>query len=301
MKELQLTIHGEHYILISDYKDNDGYRLGLNRLVKKTFAFDFEDWYQGGYWRGRYIPYSLLHKDELVANVSVSIHDYLVDGVKKTYLQIGTVVTEEEYRGKGLSRVLVENILKEYEGLELIYLYANDSVLEFYPRFGFVAGKEFVHSKLAQKSGKQMPYRKLDMDSELDRGLLLQLAANTLPMARISMLDNPGLPMFYLTKFMRDNIYYFEELQLAAVAELESDTMVLTDIFTIKEFALEDVICSLMDRPTMRVVLGFTPRETEGYDCEPIVEEGSTFFVRSMGTDCSTPLGHGRFPILSHT
>ena len=300
MYEKPIMINGENYVLISDYKDNEKYRQGLNKLTTKTFGFDFEDWYQAGYWKGRYIPYSLLQEDELVANVSVNTLDYLVDGERKAYLQIGTVMTEERYRGKGLSRVLMENILKEYEGFELIYLYANDSVVEFYPRFGFVSAKEYLHSKLFHKEGKQVPYRKLDMSTSEDRELILRLVTNTIPVSRISMLDNPGLPMFYLTKFMRENIYYFEELQLAAVAELEEDTIYLMDLFAIKEFKLEEVICSLMDREKMKAVLGFTPKDTEGFACEPITEEDSTFYVKSTTIDYSDILGQGRFPILSH-
>ncbi len=300
MNKVPKTINGESYTLISDYKDNEKYRQDLNKLARKTYAFDFEDWYQAGYWKDRYRPYSLLHKEELVANVSANTLDYLVGGERKTYLQIGTVMTEETYRGKGLSRTLMEIVLKEYADMELIYLYANDSVLEFYPKFGFTPEKEYVHSKVMHKTGKQLPYRKLDMNSDEDRALIYKLVADTMPISGISMLDNPGLVMFYLTKFMRENIYYFEELKLAAVAEFEDDTIFLSEVFTSNEFMLEEIVRSLMDRETMKVVLGFTPGDTEGYDCEPINEEGSTFFIkRNSPLNMSVP-GKGRFPVLSH-
>ena len=113
-------------------------------------------------------------------------------------------------------------------------------------------------------------------------------------------MDNPGLPMFYLTKFMRENIYYFEELQLVAVAELEAGNLYLTDIFTTKEFDLEGIISSLMDREEMKVILGFTPRDAKGYDIEPLSVEGSTFFVKGRAVGNGNPLGYGRFPELSH-
>lgn len=300
MKEQLISINGENYALITNFKDNEKYRQGLNKLTRNTYGFDFEDWYQAGYWQDRYIPYSLMHKEELVANVSVNTLEYLVDGKRKSYLQIGTVMTDESYRGKGLSRALMKHVLKEYEGLELIYLYANDSVLDFYPKFGFIESKEYVHTKLANKSGKQHPYRKLDMNSKEDTKLLFQLVTDTLPLSRVSMIDNPGLPMFYLTKFMRENVYYFEELQLAAVAELEEENLYLTDIFTSREFDLNEIISSLMDREEMRVILGFTPKIAEGYEAQPLSEEGSTFFVMGSALKNGSPIGYGRFPVLSH-
>ncbi len=300
MKEVAVKIKGEDYTLIADYRENEQYRQGLNQLTRKTYGFDFEDWYQAGYWRDRYIPYSLLHNGELVANVSCNTLDYLVNGERKSYLQIGTVMTEESYRGKGLSRALMEYVLKDYEGVELIYLYANDTVTDFYPKFGFLKAKEYVHSKQVIRSGKQYPTRKLDMNTVEDRELLLNLVTDTLPVAGISMVDNPGLPMFYLTKFMRENIYYFEELQLAAVAEFEEGVLNLIDIFTPKDFVLEDIISSLMDREEMPVILGFTPKNADGFEIQPLTVEDSTFFVMGRALEAGNPLGYGRFPLLSH-
>ena len=52
-------------------------------------------------------------------------------GKKKNYIQIGTVMTDNEYRNKGLSRYLIEKIISEYkEKSDCIYLSANDTVLK---------------------------------------------------------------------------------------------------------------------------------------------------------------------------
>jgi predicted GNAT family N-acyltransferase len=291
-----ISIQNEEYILIKDYKDQEGYRHSLNRLTKKTYGFDFEDWYQAGYWGDRYIPYSLVHQGEVVANVSVSKMDFSIDGGIKHCLQIGTVMTDETYRHRGLSRLLMEEVLREYEGgCELIYLYANDSVLEFYPKYGFTTAEEYVHTRRVSKSGKQHPSRKLNLNDLRDRELLLRLVTDALPVSKISMVENPGLAMFYLTKFMAEDIYYFEDMNLAAVAEYEDGNLLLLDVFSPKELCLEEVIHSLLVRDSSKVTLGFTPVESAGYDCEILKEEGSTFFVRGKNI-----LDHGRFPILSH-
>jgi ribosomal protein S18 acetylase RimI-like enzyme len=291
-----ISIQNEDYILIKDYKDQEAYRRSLNRLAMKTYGFDFEDWYKAGYWKDKYIPFSLIHQGEVVANISVSKMDFLINGEIVPCLQIGTVMTEEEYRHRGLSRALMELVLKEFEGsYQLIYLYANDSVLEFYPKFGFTKAEEYVHTRKFIKSGKQYAYRKLDMKLPEDRELLVRLVTKTLPVAKISMVGNPGLDLFYLTKFMSEDIYYFKDLDLAAVAEFEDGNLLLMDAFCPKEFHLEEVIFSLMDREQMKVTLGFTPTIMAEYDCEILKEEGSTFFVRGKYI-----MDHGRFPILSH-
>ena len=73
----------------------------------------------------------------VVSNVSVNRIRFDLGGKKKDYIQIGTVMTDEKYRGKGLNGQIMERVLKEYEGkADGIYLFANDSVLNYYPKFG---------------------------------------------------------------------------------------------------------------------------------------------------------------------
>lgn len=288
--------NNEEYLLIKDYKDHTKYRHSLNKLAQKTYGFDFEEWYRQGYWTDKYMPYSLLNNEEVVANVSVNTIDFLMDGKLRHTLQIGTVMTEEAYRNKGLSRELMNIILKEYEDkYELIYLYANDTVLEFYPKFGFNQAEEYNYSRQFIKRENTYTARKLDIKDAGDMKIITHLVTNTLPTSRISMVGNVGLDMFYLTSFMSDNIYYIEALDLAAVAEFEEGNLTLLDVFCEKEFDLDEVINSLINQEEMKVTLGFTPFNTSLYTCEQMQEAGTTFFVRGQN-----PVGKGRFPILSH-
>lgn len=43
-----------------DYKENEKLRQSFNALAERTFGLNFEDWYQNGYWRENYIPYSMV-------------------------------------------------------------------------------------------------------------------------------------------------------------------------------------------------------------------------------------------------
>ena len=58
--------------LIKDYMRQDALRHALNDLTRATYNFDFERWYQDGYWEGDYIPYSFLEDDKVISNVSVN-------------------------------------------------------------------------------------------------------------------------------------------------------------------------------------------------------------------------------------
>ncbi|MHB8131821.1 MAG: GNAT family N-acetyltransferase [Mobilitalea sp.] len=293
---LKLTINLEEYLFIKDYKDNSEYRQSFNRLAKKVYGFDFEEWYQQGYWSNKYRPHSLVHNGEVVANVSVNTIDFLVEGELRHTVQIGTVMTAEDYRGRGLSKELMNLIVNEYEDTcELMYLYANDSVLEFYPKFGFVQTEEYVYTRQFTERENKLTYRKINMKDAEDKATITRLISSTLPVSKISMIGNPGLDMFYLTAFMSEDIYYIEELDLATVVEFNDDNMFLMEVFCEKEFDMEEVINSLINKPEMKVTLGFTPLIDTGFSCELLKEEGTTFFVKGKNIT-----GRGKFPILSH-
>lgn len=307
MNSKKVIIHNEEYELISDYKDIEQYRQSLNYLTQKTFGFSFEPWYSQGYWGDKYRPYSLAYKGEVVANVSVNPIDFLIDGCLHPIIQIGTVMTAEEFRHKGLSKILMEEILNNYsDSCEMIYLYGNDTVLDFYPRFGFVKAVEYIQSKTFYKQDDNslkldspaelnLSFRKLNLQVEKDKAILTRLVTDTVPVSRVSMIGNPGLKMFYLAFMMSENIYYDEEADLAAVAEYEEDKMTLIDLYCSRQFDLDEVILSLVNKPSMKVQLGFTPIDSTAFITGPLKVEDQTFFVRGRNL-----IGEGRFPVLSH-
>ncbi len=291
----QIMIGEEDYLFVKQYQDNEELRSELNRLTRETYGFEFEDWYQQGLWTDRYRPYSLLYKNRLVANVSVNPIDFIEDGRLYHTLQIGTVMTDPKYRNKGLSRTLIDIIMEEYEGkVDLMYLYANDTVTQFYPKFGFQQAKEYIYSKQYTRQAKNT-FRKLDGRDREDRQLLLRLISNTRQVSKYAMIDNPYLPMFYVTGPLADCCYYCEELDLVALVEYEEDSMVVQDLFSTETFDLDEVIASLLDQKERRVLLGFTPSNTAHFYKELLEEPGTTFFVKGNNF-----IENGRLPVLSH-
>ena len=296
MNTLTRVMMGEEdYLFVKQYQDNVKYRSGLNQLTRQTFGFDFEGWYHQGFWTDRYRPYSLVHNNRIVANVSINPIDFVVEGKLYHTLQIGTVMTDPGYRKKGLSRVLFDIIMEEYDGkVDLIYLYANASVRQFYPKFGFIQAQEYIYSKQYTRSTKYA-FRKLDGTNATDRQLLFRLISNTKRYAKYAMVDNPYLPMFYLTAPLAECCYYCEELDLAAVVEYEEDGMLVDDFYCSGEFDMDEVIASLLDLDHRKVLLGFTPQNTTSFHCDLLQEQDTTFFVRGIHF-----VEKGRLPILSH-
>jgi len=295
-----LLIDGKKYIYKCNYKDDVKLRNSFNNLTEKTYGFNFKQWYEDGYWGEKYIPYSLVDGDKVVSNVSVNIMDFFILGEQKKYVQIGTVMTDEEYRGQGLCRVLMELVLKEWEDkCDLIYLFANDSVLDFYPKFGFEVCDEYQYSINKTKEDKTEKIRKMSIDNDSDREIIYNMACNAIPLSKVSMKDNTSLIMFYCTYFMKDNIYYLEDYDTVAICEFNEDILYLQEILSRKEVKLDDIINAMMDEKTKKVVLGFTPRDISPYKKTLVNEEDTTLFIK-IGKDNPFKAGELMFPVLSH-
>jgi len=296
----EVLVGDRRYGFAKDFKHNELLRKSYNELTRKTYGFDFEQFYQDGYWSSKYMPYSLLDGENIVANVSASIVNCLVLGERKSYIQIGTVMTDAAYRNQGLSRFLMEKVIEEWKNkCDMIYLFANDSVLDFYPKFGFTAASEYQYSKTIASNNENIAAEKLDMSLEQSRELVIEKVNNSILMSKLAVLKNVSLTMFYCTSFMRDKVYYLKEQDAIVIAEFQGDTLYLQDIFTSSEVDLDNVIMSLINKEVKKVVFGFTPNDTEGYYVKLLKEEDTTLFVTK---DDATLFQNNKlmFPVLSH-
>lgn len=288
----------EQFKLIKAYQNNAVLRQSFNQLAEKTFGLNFEDWYQNGFWSENYIPYSMAVHDEVVANVSVNIIDMIWDGEKKYFIQLGTVMTREDYRKQGLIRQLMEEIEKDFGAMaEGMFLFANDNVLSFYPKFGFEKETEYQYSKEVHPKGAGTA-QQVPMKEKKDLNRLIQAMEESEIHSRFEMTDNIQLIMFYVTKFMHENVYYIEESDSYVIAEIEEGNLLIHDVYSRAMIDLDSVI-EAFGREIHSVTLGFTPINEKGYTIREIQEEDTTLFIKGKSL---TGLGKDKimFPTLSH-
>ncbi len=286
------------YLLIKNYKDDKKLRTSFNELAKKIFGLDFEDWYQNGYWGENYMPYSIADGEKIIANISVNIMDFACDGKRKHYIQLGTVMTDEAYRHQGLSRFLMEKIIKEYrEQIDGIFLFANNNVLNFYPKLGFQKSKEYQYSKTVQNvdimSAVPVPMR-----SRTEWKMLEAAMKNSICNGSFEMAYNPGLIMFYITKFMKECVYYVKDQDAYVIAQMGDKDLLIHNIYSNKVVDLNSMI-KAFGSDIKQVTLGFTPWNTQGYIKSEVQREDDTLFV--MGKDFENfDRKRKMFPTLSH-
>lgn len=294
---MDVDVRGQRFEFSDQIRDDERLRPGFNALTRETYGFDFETWYQNGNWGDRYQPYVLAKDGKVVANVSLNRMEVVLEGRRVALAQIGTVMTAPAFRHQGLSAYLMGRVLEAVrrEGRP-VFLFANDSVLDFYPKFGFVRGTE-TQCVIPLRQGGQSRFRRLDMNREENRARVLSLYGAGQPFSALYEVDNPGLMMFYLESFMKDCVYELECGALA-VAEREGDVLLLHAVLNNGHVDLFEAARQVADANTLRVCLGFSPKDRAGFQQEPFKEEDSTLFW----LDGKKPQGFEglRIPQLSH-
>lgn len=288
---------GHALVLDTDISQHAERRASFNRLAERTFGLSFEAWYQRGGWTDRYRPYALLCQGQVVASVSVSRIDTAIDGRPKRFLQLGTVMTDEAFRGLGLSRWLMERVLMEWRGrCDGIYLYANDGVRDFYPRFGFAQAQEYQAAVDVTPGGGAV--RRLDMESAGDTALLHEAYRRNNPFSRMPMLDGWGLVLFHCMGPLRDGVYRVEAADAIVILGEEAGAPLCYDILGGEASSVAQILAPFIRAGGERMRLGFAPKDIPEEAMTPLIEEDTTLFVLD-GMENPFALRRTMLPLLS--
>lgn len=291
----------KNFKLIYNYFDDEKYRSSFNNLAISTFDIDFERWYKKQLFFNKYCAYSFIHKNQVVSNVSINKMELIVDGIKKKALQLGTVMTSSEYRNQGLAAALINHIIKKYEKeYDFIYLFANDSVLDFYPKFGFKKAVESAYiMDTAQLSKKTSVINRLNPENADDYKTIIRIASNRIPISeKLSAVnDNWPLIVYCLYEFKND-LYYLKEEDTIVILRREENTLHIYDILSLKPFDLDNIIEKIKDKEDEKIEFHFIP-ELKRYKVTRTLQErqDDTLFVRGEAALPSEIL----FPMTSQT
>lgn len=285
------------YEIVKHYRNDSALRASFNALAEKTFGLDFEGWYQNGFWGDNYDPYSVVIDGKVAANVSVNRTDMVFGGKRRKLLQLGTVMTDENYRNRGLIRAIMAEVEKDFPDVDGMYLFGNDSVVDFYPKFGFRKGTEYLYTKTVCLDG-ECEMKQIPMQTGADWVLLQKAMDASVFRGGCDMVDNSGLIFFYVSQFMQECVFYSKTLDAWAIAEREGEELLLHNVFAAKAVSLNEVIRAF-GSGVKRVTLGFAPADGADFEKREHHEEDCTFFVKG---DCFGEFEAGclRIPSLSH-
>jgi predicted N-acetyltransferase YhbS len=277
--------------LVSHYRENEVLRNSFIQLAADIFGIDFTSWHEKGYWGDRYIPFSFADGDRIVANVSVNELDFIIEGKSYKAIQIGTVMTDPDYRNKGLSASLMNHVLDVYQGkYDFMYLFANDSVLNFYPKFGFEEVEEYQYAAKITAGQSGFGFRKLELADDLD--LIEKIVYGRVPVSKtFSTANSSGITMYHILNVFTDHLYYHAEKDAIVIFTRENGTVQLYDVISSSPIKINDTIAFFGSLDEIQ--FHFTPDDSDfQYHRVPFKRDGALFIKKRPGMELPKFIKH---------
>ncbi|EAG1184567.1 N-acetyltransferase, partial [Listeria monocytogenes] len=208
--------------------------------------------------------------------------------------------THPNYRGQGLAKNLLNHVIAKYEDqYDFLYLFANDTVLDFYPKFGFERIEESSFTvdacNLKKKASK---LKKLNPDNKTDFQLISRIVSERAPLSNIlDVKESEDLLMFYVLIALKNELYYLEELDVIVLMEQEGTDLYVLDILSTKKLDVVEVLSYLSTKKIETIHLLFTPEKSKYIDAAYIIETEDMLFVRP---NVLTSENYFLFPATSH-
>jgi hypothetical protein len=226
--------------------------------------------------------------------------DVIINDKQYKGIQIGAVGTLPELRNQGLSRRLMELLIDKYSSeVDLFFLFANDSVMDFYPKFGFQKIDEYIYTSELTNSGTDYAARKLNMDNKEDYNLIIDFVQNRQPITKILGADNYGyITMWHLLNHHRENIFYLAEEDVIIIEEEKDSTIHIFELFNKMPIELETLLPRITSSERIAEAKFYFPPDQLKYEYETSVKEETGLFVLSSVEIGNDPF---RFPTTAKT
>jgi len=270
--------------ILENYRDNEQLRNEFFLFTKKVFpSIGFDEWYRRGFWKVEYVPYSIVEDGRIASNVSMSRMTILVDGVPVRGAQVGTVGTLPEYRGRGYSRILMEHVLGKYESeTDFIFLFANETVLDFYPKFGFEAREEVNFVSKSDIPRSAYAARRLDIGSESDFAIIARLVEGRRDLTRLFGARSYGfITLWHVLNIFPRHLLYLPESDIIIIASEAQGCLHVWDVIYGEPFEIFSVLLRIIERNDITSIMYHFPPDVLNFDYdETEVDTDSGLFVR---------------------
>jgi GNAT superfamily N-acetyltransferase len=229
--------------------------------VPKVFeSISFRRWRDVGAWDDGYIAFSFMEGDRIVASASRQRMEILLHGERMRAWQLTAVGTLPEWRRRGLQHQIMRRLLDATPAGELLFLFGNQSVLHFYPRFGLERHREYFFRAPCAVTPSGPPLRALEFERAADRELVLRIAAAAEPVTTgFGVRDHGRLVLWYWTNLFPTGVCHLPEHDAIVVATQTGGLLEVHDVLAATPIDLPAVLPRIASEPVTELEFGFTP------------------------------------------
>ena len=281
-QESGMQKENEKGTLIVDYKSDPVLRNLFYDFIDTVFpSADFREWCNKGFWADEFVPYSLVDDGKIISNVCISKMKLLIEGNETNGIQIGAVGTIPEYRNKGLSRYLMDIALDKYQNsADLFFLFANETVTDFYPKFGFKQYNEVVYRSESDIPASNYSARKLNISDQSDITILNSLLNRRAPLTKLfGAVDYSFITMWHVFNICKDDIYYLEDENIIVIYTQKNNHLDIWDVIYEDEFDITETLSKVINNKIESINFHFPP-DVLNYKYDHTEKSDTLLFIR---------------------
>jgi len=260
----------------------------------------FSPWGARGGWVDGYDVFAMVFDDQIVGTVGWQSMRYVINGKERSGYQLGAVATRADHRNRGLARLLMNKVLGELDAPDQpVILFANSSVLDFYPRFGFrrLAQSSFIGHIDVHPTGTLAP--RLDLAKSTERAWLADHCARASAVGLgFTARDYYPTILFHLTRQPRI-AFRLDPFGAVMIVQQHGDRLLIEDLLATRPFSLKDALPYVCSQPVHTLEFSFHPEAWwPNAESQALDDGGSPLFARGAVVEVEEPI---RFPDLAHT
>ncbi len=287
--------------IIENYREQSIYRnLFFDFTPKALYGADFKQWYLKEKWDSNYKAVSLLKGGQIIANVSYSTMKIWLAGELTSAIQLATVGTLPAFKNKGYARKLMNFVLEKVDrDYQLVFLFANEHVLDFYPKFGFVQKQETLFYANGEGFVPAFNAIQLSLASNSDYKLLTEFIQRRQPITKKFGADNYShILWWHIIYYYHQCLYYVPALATIVIFEILDGELHIYDILSDRPMTFSTLVPQLIANPIRKIVFYFTPELLDVTYEESEIYTDSPLFVRGSFPEM---LNNYKFPALAQT
>jgi ribosomal protein S18 acetylase RimI-like enzyme len=290
------------YKIYADIRDDDTLRNGYFQLIEKVFpGIDFVSWYNQGFWVDDYQPHCLAVEGRIISNVSAAGMRIIVDGKILSAVQIGAVATLPEYRNQGYARILMDHVINKYENsTDLLFLFANDTVIDFYPKFGFERKSEVIFRAESDLPVSNFNARKLNVQDSRDLDLIKRIVTRRMILTELfGAVDYAYVTFWHILNVFPNNLYYLEDDKTIVILSEKNQHAYIWDIINTLPIDPKSVISRVIKSDNLKSIDYYFSPDIIGYSFDSTIpEQESPLFVRGEFQSSTRSF---KFPVTAQT
>jgi hypothetical protein len=175
----------------------------------------------------------------------------------------------------------MEYVIDKYKKqTDLFFLHANDSVLEFYPRFGFRSIKENLFIVGSDIPASNFSSRKLDIYNDHDYYLILESLKKRHPLTEVFGGSDYGfITMWHILNLYQKDLYYLDKDEVIIIKKEKDNVLHLLDIIFNKPFDTQLLLPEIIESDSIKLIKYYFPPDKLRYTYDKTVKEDTGLFV----------------------